>query len=73
MGDLEHNSWPPAPKGVLTGTKSKKSKKPKLIVEVTKARSANYMNIIETIRLALQKDQITKEQAKAMREKLCSA
>ena len=61
------------PRVYLTGTKNKESKKPKLIVEVTKARSANYMNIIETIRLALQKHHITKEQAKAMRERLCSA
>lgn len=48
------------------------AEKPRLIVEVTKAKSNNYSWIIDKIWESLKKDHLTKEEALQMREDLCA-
>eukprot|EP00435_Cladocopium_sp_Y103_P053701 s3841_g17.t1 len=54
----------------LTGTKDMGAKN-RLIVEVSKARSKQYLKVIDKIMLALKKENLSKEEAIALRGKLC--
>ena len=55
----------------ICGT-SKQQLKKHLIVEVTQARSSKYIEIIDNILLSLREKNITKAQALALKEELCS-
>eukprot|EP00435_Cladocopium_sp_Y103_P007990 s3238_g2.t1 len=55
----------------LCGTK-KIGEKNRLIVEVSRSKSSNYNLIIDKIKAALEKDHLSKEEAKALKEELCS-
>ena len=58
------------PRAYLCGCKSK-GDKPKLIVEVSEKMSRQYVKIIDMIKTALEKDGISKEEARKMRSELC--
>eukprot|EP00435_Cladocopium_sp_Y103_P008176 s3078_g2.t1 len=44
----------------------------RLIVEVSRAKSSKYNMIIDKIKAALEKDHLSKEEAKALKEELCN-
>ena len=52
--------------------KKTKGEKLRLIVEVTSKRSDHYEKIIDEIHESLEKDSLTKPEALALREELCS-
>lgn len=58
------------PRAYLCGCKNE-GEKPKHIVEVTEKMSIQYVKIIDIIKAALEKDGITKEDARKMRVELC--
>eukprot|EP00435_Cladocopium_sp_Y103_P069021 s140_g32.t1 len=55
----------------LCGTK-KIGEKNRLIVGVSRAKSSKYNLIIDKIKAALEKEHLSKEEAKALKEELCS-
>ena len=59
-----------APRAYLCGCKNE-GEKPKHIVEVTEKMSIQYVKVIDIIKAALEKDGITKEDARKMRVELC--
>ena len=46
--------------------------KSRLSVEVSRAKGSKYNMIIDKIKAALEKDQLSKEEAKALKEELCN-
>ena len=54
----------------LCGTKTI-GEKSRLIVEVSRAKSSKYSLIIDKIKQALEKDHLSKEEAKALKQELC--
>ena len=83
---LKKNAVPTARKKWLSINKTKAKKperaylcgtqtigeKSRLIVEVSRAKSSKYNMIIDKIKAALEKDQLSKEEAKALKEELCN-
>ena len=61
----------PVPRAYLQGS-TEKGEKLHLIVEVTSKRSDHYEKIIDEIHESLEKDSLTKPEALALREELCS-
>ena len=59
------------PRAYLQGS-TEKGEKLHLIVEVTSKRSDHYEKIIDEIHESLEKDSLTKPEALALREELCS-
>ena len=61
----------PIPRAYLQGS-TEEGEKLHLIVEVTSKRSDHYEKIIDEIHESLEKDSLTKPEALALREELCS-